>query len=159
MNGDTPISENLKVINSFAASEPEIFGGLQDFIEKNGKPCCLNLITEKDNKFLKNLAKQQQAPTNVEGEGEEESKEGHHNDEDDELALIMKIEEEENKRKAEEEKDLKAKEQEDLEKRRAKEVQDMAKAELIKQQERDLLDTRSQPIRQYLMDNLVPFLT
>jgi len=35
----------------------------------------------------------------------------------------------------------------------------MAKAELIKQQERDLLDTRSQPIRQYLMDNLVPFLT
>ena len=35
----------------------------------------------------------------------------------------------------------------------------MAKAELIKQQERDLLDTRSQPIRQYLMDNLVPHLT
>lgn len=30
---------------------------------------------------------------------------------------------------------------------------------MIRQQERDLLDTRSQPIRQYLMDNVVPFLT
>ena len=29
----------------------------------------------------------------------------------------------------------------------------------MRQQERDLLDTRSQPIRQYLMDNLVPHLT
>ena len=34
-----------------------------------------------------------------------------------------------------------------------------AKIEKIKQQERDLLDTRSQPIRQYLMDNVVPHLT
>ena len=34
-----------------------------------------------------------------------------------------------------------------------------AKMEKIKQQERDLLDTRSQPIRQYLMDNVVPHLT
>ena len=29
----------------------------------------------------------------------------------------------------------------------------------MRQQERDLLDTRSQPIRQYLMDNVVPHLT
>ena len=71
----------------------------------------------------------------------------------------MKNEEEDNRRRADEEVLLKAKEQEEQEKRRAKELQDMAKAELIKQQERDLLDTRSQPIRQYLMDNLVPFLT
>ena len=88
LNGEVPISENLKVINSFGASEPEIFGGLQDFIEKNGKPCCLNLITEKDNKFLKNLAKQQQPASHAEGgENEEESKEhAAHDDEDDELA-------------------------------------------------------------------------
>ena len=33
------------------------------------------------------------------------------------------------------------------------------KLERIRQQERDLLDTRSQPIRQYLMDNVVPHLT
>ena len=71
----------------------------------------------------------------------------------------MRHEEEENRRKAEEERELKLKEKEEQEKRRAKEAQDAAKAELIKQQERDLLDTRSQPIRQYLMDNLVPYLT
>lgn len=51
------------------------------------------------------------------------------------------------RRKAEEEREFKAKVAEEDEKRRLKEVQDMAKAELIKQQERDLLDTRSQPIR------------
>lgn len=48
---------------------------------------------------------------------------------------------------------------EEAEKKHQREMQELAKAELIKQQERDLLDTRSQPIRQYLMDNLVPYLT
>jgi adenylate kinase len=71
----------------------------------------------------------------------------------------MRQEEEDNLRKRMEEAENKAKESEEADKRRAKEANDMAKAELIKQQERDLLDTRSQPIRQYLMDNLVPFLT
>jgi hypothetical protein len=27
-------------------------------LEKNGKPCCLNLITESDNKFLAKLVKE-----------------------------------------------------------------------------------------------------
>lgn len=27
-------------------------------LEQNGKPCCLNLITDADNKFLKNIEKQ-----------------------------------------------------------------------------------------------------
>ena len=31
--------------------------------------------------------------------------------------------------------------------------------EHLREQERDLLDQRSQPIRQYLMDNVVPHLT
>lgn len=26
-------------------------------LEQNGKPCCLNLITENDNRFLKNIEK------------------------------------------------------------------------------------------------------
>jgi hypothetical protein len=55
----------------------------------------------------------------------------------------MKQEEEDNRRKQAEEAEQKAKEAEEADKRRAKEAQDMAKAELIKQQERDLLDTRS----------------
>ena len=31
---------------------------MQNLLEKNGKPCCLNLITESDSKFLGKLAKE-----------------------------------------------------------------------------------------------------
>ena len=30
---------------------------LQQFIERQGKPCCLNLITEADTKFMKKMEK------------------------------------------------------------------------------------------------------
>ena len=40
-----------------------------------------------------------------------------------------------------------------------REERDAKKLEEIRQQERDLLDSRSQPIRQYLMDTVVPHLT
>jgi hypothetical protein len=116
LNGEVPISENFKNINAFSVSEPEIFGELQDFIEKNGKPCCLNLITEKDNKFLKNLNKANQAPATHEGEHHDAAADEHKEaaeDEDDELALIMKNEEEDNRKRAEEEKEQKAKEHEE----------------------------------------------
>lgn len=43
--------------------------------------------------------------------------------------------------------------------RKLREERDAKKIEEIRQQERDLLDSRSQPIRQYLMDNVVPHLT
>ena len=39
------------------------------------------------------------------------------------------------------------------------ERKEAAKLEKIRETERDLLDKRSQPIRQYLMDNVVPHLT
>jgi hypothetical protein len=109
LNGEIPISENFKNINAFSASEPEIFGELQDFIEKNGKPCCLNLITDKDNKFLKNLTKAHQAPATHEGGEHHDGAADEHKesavDEDDELAIIMKNEEEDNRKRAEEEKE------------------------------------------------------
>ena len=47
----------------------------------------------------------------------------------------------------------------DSEIKRIKEEKDAAKLEKLREQERDLLDQRSQPIRQYLMDNVVPHLT
>lgn len=47
----------------------------------------------------------------------------------------------------------------EAEQRKIKDEQDRIKMEAIREQERDLLDTRSQPIRQYLMDNVVPYLT
>lgn len=40
-----------------------------------------------------------------------------------------------------------------------KKLSDEQKQDMIRQQERELLDTRSQPLRQYLADNVVPFLT
>jgi adenylate kinase len=43
--------------------------------------------------------------------------------------------------------------------RKQKEAYTKMRLDQIKEQERDLLDTKSQPIRQYLMDNLVPILT
>jgi hypothetical protein len=44
--------ENVKVINGLLP-EAENQTKLQEFIERNGKPCCLNLITDKDIRFLK----------------------------------------------------------------------------------------------------------
>ena len=145
-------------MNSFGGNDSELLTEIQAFIERNGKPCCLNLITERDTKFLHKLEKQANAKAPVE-DGTEEGDRSGKVDEDDELAVIIRKEEEEQRRRIEWDREKKAKEAEEADKRRAKEVQDMAKAELIKQQERDLLDTRSQPIRQYLMDNLVPHLT
>ena len=50
-------------------------------------------------------------------------------------------------------------EEEAARERKRREEQEAEKLENIRQQERDLLDQRSQPIRQYLMDNVVPHLT
>lgn len=46
-----------------------------------------------------------------------------------------------------------------LEETKAEELKAKSRLDKIKEQERELLDTRSQPIRQYLMDNVVPLLT
>ena len=43
--------------------------------------------------------------------------------------------------------------------RKQKEAYTKQRLEQIKEYERDVLDQKSQPIRQYLMDNLVPILT
>lgn len=43
--------------------------------------------------------------------------------------------------------------------KRAQEIEYAKKLEILRNKERDLLDQRSQPIRQYLMDNVVPHLT
>ena len=151
-NDNEPAKDNIKIVDVFSENEFELLSTLQHFIERKGKPCCLNLITDRDNKFLKNLEKKQGKPA-------EEVDASLEVEEQDEISVILEREEEENRRRVDWEKEKKVKDAEEAEKRRIKEVQDMTKAELIKQQERDLLDTRSQPIRQYLMDNLVPYLT
>jgi hypothetical protein len=73
---------------------------MQAFIERNGKPCCLNLITERDNAFLKNLEKQAQKQGGAgEDHHEGEQKDAHHDGEEDELAAIIREEEEESRKR------------------------------------------------------------
>jgi hypothetical protein len=52
--------------------ESETLHEIQEFCEKNGKPCCINLITEGDLKFLKSLepVEEPKQPVEVE-EGQE----------------------------------------------------------------------------------------
>lgn len=115
-NKGANISENVKVISSFAGSDSELLADLQEFIERNGKPCCLNLITERDNKFLKNLEKSKEGKAR-EGDGEEGVKE-----EDDEIAEIMKREDEQNKLKEDDAREQKAKDIDEAQKKKAKDI-------------------------------------
>ncbi len=73
--------------------------------------------------------------------------------------MFIKQEEEEFKKKEADEKERMENEKVESEQLKLKEATEKEKMDLIRQQERDLLDTRSQPIRQYLMDNVVPNLT
>jgi len=142
---------------------------MRAFLEQNGKPCCINLITEADNKFLANLQKAGEAKPPVQStenmseeeraKFEAEQAEALARSMEDEVDVLIRKEEEEfirNQQAEAKRKEIEAKESKE---RMAKEAVTNAKMEKIKQQERDLLDTRSQPIRQYLMDNVVPHLT
>jgi cell division protein FtsI/penicillin-binding protein 2 len=144
---------------------------MRALLEQNGKPCCINLITEADNKFLANLNKLEAGEVKPHVQStehmSEEEKVKHEAEQAEALARSMEDEVDVLIRKEEEEfhrvqqadakkKEIEAKESKE---RSAKEAVTNAKMEKIKQQERDLLDTRSQPIRQYLMDNVVPHLT
>lgn len=104
--------ENVKVITS-QEDEQSNNQKLQTFIERNGKPCCLNLITERDVKFLKSIErdKKRQAADKTHQsipaeEGKEELKQ--EDDEDvDEVTKIIRREEEEVKRRETEDKERK----------------------------------------------------
>ena len=78
---------------------------------------------------------------------------------EDEVDILIRKEEEEFYRLQQADAKRKETEAKETKERLIKEAHMNAKIEKIKQQERDLLDTRSQPIRQYLMDNVVPHLT
>lgn len=76
-----------------------------------------------------------------------------------EAELITKIEEQAHARKAAEADRIEREEYVERQWRKQKEEYTKAKFEQIKEQERDLLDSKSQPIRAYLVDNVVPILT
>jgi len=156
---------------------------MKKLAERNGKPCCINLITEADNKFLKKLQKDEEIREKLaqeaskedlaeESKGEElddltseqraemaRKKECLDSESEDEVGALIRREEEEHTRNEQEAEENKRVASEEAEARRIREAKEAARLEEIRQQERDLLDQRSQPIRQYLMDNVVPHLT
>lgn len=77
----------------------------------------------------------------------------------DEIDLLIKKEEMELSRIQKEAEENSVREAKLAKEKKIKDDAMAAKMEDIRKQERDLLDQRSQPIRQYLMDNVVPHLT
>ena len=86
---------------------------MQEIIEQKGKPCCINMITDDDKKFLANLEKiaakaarqkaRAEAAAQAEAEGQEEGEEGkpdpaqlESEEEVDEITLLIQKEEKEN---------------------------------------------------------------
>ena len=68
-------AENVLVINGpDSQNEAETLKKMQDKCEQSGKPCCINLITESDNRFLKDLAKKESLAELLKKEEAEEVK-------------------------------------------------------------------------------------
>lgn len=150
-----------------------------EIIEQKGKPCCINMISPEDREFMHGIAKaakkvergkqREELKAKLEAMGEapeeeiaevQEQLKGLESDEEvDEVTQLIKKEEEENAQRAKEEEAAAKQKAAEEEAKRIKEAKNAAKLEKLREQERDLLDQRSQPIRQYLMDNVVPYLT
>ena len=77
----------------------------------------------------------------------------------DEIDLMIRKEEQEFLRLQKEAEENAAREVKLAKEKKIKDDAMAVKMEQIRNQERNLLDLRSQPIRQYLMDNVVPHLT
>ena len=107
-----------------------------------------------DNKDLTEEEKQEMLAAEQAKQRAEESE-----DEVDEIEAMIEREEIEHKRAEQEAREKKIYEEETEKDRKMREEKDAAKLEQIRENERDLLDKRSQPIRQYLMDKVVPHLT
>ena len=171
------------VLNNIAemADETQTLTKMQTLLEQNGKPCCINLITDGDNKFLRKLERKERkqaekeaegeneaasnAGAGAEGEQDEEAKSGEEHkkqesdSDSDEIGVLISRQEEQARKKEQEVAERKLIEEEARRDREDTERKEAAKLEKIRETERDLLDKRSQPIRQYLMDNVVPHLT
>jgi len=162
---------------------------MKELLEQNGKPSAINLITDVDNKFLRHVERQArkeaQAAADAEKPGtadpeashkgvddtnlteeekaaraEEEQKKAHESEsEEDEVGALIEREEQEARRAEQQAAEQKIADEEAAKEKAIKDKRDAEKLEKIREQERDLLDKRSQPIRQYLMDNVVPHLT
>ena len=172
--------QNVLVVDAMLP-EDEQQVKMQEIIEQKGKPCCINMISDDDKKYLAHLAKMaakearakaraeaalaaaENEASREEGDGEKvegaAAEEQESEEEVDEVTLMIQKEEEEHAEKAKADEALKKQKTAEEAARKVKEEKEALKLEKLREQERDLLDQRSQPIRQYLMDNVVPHLT
>ena len=107
-----------------------------------------------ENQDLTEEQKQEMIAAEEAKNAQEESEE-----EVDEIELLIQREEQEHKRALQEAEEKKLFDEDAERDRIQREERDAAKLEAVRENERDLLDKRSQPIRQYLMDKVVPHLT
>ena len=107
-----------------------------------------------ENQDLTEEQKQEMIAAEEAKNAQEESEE-----EVDEIELLIQREEREHKRALQEAEEKKLFDEDAERDRIQREERDAAKLEAVRENERDLLDKRSQPIRQYLMDKVVPHLT
>jgi adenylate kinase len=174
--------QNVLVVDGTTPAEEQI-ARMRELIEQKGKPCCINMISDEDRKFLSDLEKKaakelrrkqraelaaKQAEEAAE-EGAEPAAEGEESkkpevvveseDEVDEVEQMIITRQAEADEAAAQEEEERKQALVDADVKKIEDEKQAAKLELLREQERDLLDTRSQPIRQYLMDNVVPHLT
>lgn len=136
--------------------EDNVLEQMKKLTEKNGKPCCINLITEADNKFLKKLQKEEETKIKLaqeaskedlaeESKGEElddmtseqraelARKKDPESDEEDEVGALIRREEEEHLRAEQEAEERKRVEAEEAEARRIRETKEATRLEEIRQ--------------------------
>jgi len=136
-------------------SEQEQLTKMKEIIEQKGKPCCINMITDSDKKFLADLEKQAlkeekarakesaaqaEAPTPSDQEDEAEHKNEQSEEEVDEITKIILQEEKSTLERLQlEEAEAKQRSLEQ-EQQKIKDEKAAEKLEKLRDQERDLLD-------------------
>jgi len=156
--------QNVLVVDAMLP-ENEQLAKMQEIIEQKGKPCCLNMISDDDKKFLANLQKIAQkearakaraeaaqaaaenegAADNADGEDAEagEPEDVQSEEEVDEVTLMILKEEQEHAERATAEESLKKQQAAEEQARKLKEEKEALKLERLREQERELLDQRS----------------
>ena len=159
---------NVLTIDAMTPEAEQILK-MQEIIEQKGKPCCINMITDSDKKFMEGLkkaaakiaraeARAAAKAAALEAEGSVEQSPGEETqrsvpadleseEEVDEIALMIQKEDQEHAERSAAEEALKKQQAVENEQKRVKEAKEKIKMEKLREQERDLLDQRSQPIR------------
>ncbi|CDW80676.1 dpy-30 motif family protein [Stylonychia lemnae] len=146
--------DRIRRLNCFDL-EDSLTNEMSKLIEKDGKPCCLNLINEKDLQYLKRKEKKKKRKQ-LENDGKlEELEEEKSEEELDLLTQNMKKEEQEMMQREQEEKQRQEQMRQERQQQKQVRLKEQEQVQQARLNEIDVLDKRTLPIRQYLMDNIV----